>query len=58
MSSIELKIFLVMHNFNQESFGKLVGFSRQAVNAWCRGKTKIPQKIADFCKNYNNGDIK
>ena len=55
---MELKIFLVMHNFNQESFGKLVGFSRQAVNAWCRGKTKIPQKIADFCKNYHNGDIK
>lgn len=56
MSSLDLKIFLVIHSLNQESFGKLVGVSRQSVSAWCRGKFKIPQRVVDFCEKYNEAE--
>lgn len=54
MSSKDLRIFLVIHSFRQEDFGKLVGVSRQTVSNWCRGTYKIPQWIVEFCKEYND----
>jgi DNA-binding XRE family transcriptional regulator len=56
MSSLELRVFLVLHSLNQEKFGKLVGVSRQSVNAWCVGKYKIPQRVIDFCEKYNEAE--
>lgn len=54
MSSIELRNFLFLHRIKQEEFGIMVGVSRQSVNSWCMGKTRIPQRIVDFCKGYDD----
>lgn len=54
MSSMDLRVFLVIHRLNQRSFGKLIGISRQSVNAWCTDKVRIPQWVVDFCKSYND----
>lgn len=52
MSNIELRVFLVINKLRQEDFAKLVGYSRQAVSNWCRGKFNIPENIVEFCKKY------
>lgn len=54
MSSIDLRVFLVMHSLRQEDFAKLVGVSRQSVSNWCRNVFKIPQRVVDFCKEYKD----
>lgn len=54
MSSMELRVFLVIHRLSQDDFGKLVGVSRQSVSAWCCGHFNIPQRVVDFCKGYDD----
>ena len=54
MSSMDLRVFLVLHRLSQEKFAELVGVSRQSVNAWCMGKTTIPQRVVDYCKDYED----
>lgn len=54
MSSIELRNFLFINKITQEQFGKIFGVSRQSVNAWCMGKIRIPQRVVDYCKDYED----
>ena len=54
MSSMDLKIFLLVNGLRQEDFAKLVGVSRQSVSAWCCGHFCIPQRVIDFCKEYKD----
>lgn len=54
MSRVELRNFLFLHKITQEQFGKIFGVSRQSVNAWCMGKTTIPQRVVDYCKEYED----
>lgn len=43
-----------MHSLRQEDFAKLVGVSRQSVSNWCRNVFKIPQRVAEYCKEYKD----
>lgn len=54
MSSMDLRVFLVLHRLSQEKFAELVGVSRQSVNAWCCGRFNIPQRVVDYCKDYED----
>lgn len=54
MSSIDLRVFLVINNLRQQDLADLLGVTRQTVSNWCRGCFKIPKNVADFCKDYKS----
>lgn len=54
MSIVELRNFLFLHKITQEQFAKMIGVSRQTVSYYCNGRRNIPQRVAEYCKEYED----
>lgn len=52
MSSRDLRVFLAYYHLTQTAFSKMVNVTKAMVSLWCNGKIAIPQRVEEFCKNY------
>jgi transcriptional regulator with XRE-family HTH domain len=51
VSKEDLKDYITTKGYTYEAFGKLFGYTRQAVYSWVSGKAKVPPVVSDYIRD-------